>query len=316
MLKAFKKFLFFLTPFIFLSLFIFLVDPYNLFNVSHIFNDQVKYKCTNRSLAVSPRGNILWKVIAFERNSTPNLLLGDSKFENISSECLEKVMGGESYNLTIPGGNYQTLIDLFWMAAKSVKLENVIIEVSFLSYNASYNNVDLYTPARQIIDHPLKYFFNLDYLKDSFFVLYYYITKNEHLVDWRSKLPDDPWQRSGKWITSVFSQKNYVYPEKYFNKLMNIATYCKNKHINLIFVIAPDYFQMHTLIKNNKLENEYKRFKQDIKKIGKTVDLDTGLPISYNKENYYDYLHVKPELEDSLLMMISPTILSDSNSDN
>jgi hypothetical protein len=52
------------------------------------------------------------------------------------------------------------------------------------------------------------------------------------------------------------------------------------------------------------MEDEYDRFRSDIHGLGTTIDLNNGIPLSFNKENYLDLFHLKPEITDTLLYMI------------
>lgn len=297
MKSAFYRLLLFLSPFIFISLFILLIDPYNLFNVSHIIKDEVKIKCINRTRAIAPRGNILWKIIEFKRNPSPNIILGDSRLVDISNSKVEKEIGGKVSNLAVPAGNYKTLADLFWMAANTIKLQNVIIETGFSTYN-SLRNFDLYKPAMKTVQEPLTYFFGWTYLKDSFIVLYH---SNEKVIKSYKDVEDN-------WIIAYNSMirnfPRYEYPEETYKELVEISEYCKKERINLIFVIAPDYNEVHNLVKRYSLEDEYYRFKSDIGTLGTLIDLDNGQPFSFNKDNYYDYYHIKPAIADTLVSMI------------
>ena len=80
--------------------------------------------------------------------------------------------------------------------------------------------------------------------------------------------------------------------------------YCKKENIKLKFVIAPDYYELHNIVKSYNLENEFNRFKSDIQSLGSTIDLDNGQPFSYIKNNYSDYFHVKSHVADTVVSMI------------
>jgi hypothetical protein len=183
------------------------------------------------------------------------------------------------------------------MAAKLTKLENVIIEIGFSQYNA-LSNFDLYGPAQQIINKPSNYFFNWTYIKDSFSVLYYSITNKIQSY----KDINDNWEFAERSMSNLFS--SYVYPKQSYHDLAEIVAYCNKKKINLVFVIAPDYFELHSIVRKFNLENDYIRFKTDIGELGNVIDLDNGQPFSFNKNNYSDYFHIKPHMADTLVSMI------------
>jgi len=303
-LKAlWNKLILFFLPFIFISLIIFIVDPYNLFYVSHIFSDSAKFKCVNRSNSSSPRGNILWKTVDFRRNPTPIIILGDSRMADVNPECFGKKLGSKVTNLAVPAGNNQTIIDLFWMAAGTTDLKTVYIQTNFNRYNAVFN-FDLYGPVKQLTDKPFYYFLKWNYIQDAFSVMYYSFFRDEKYVSQSYKYRDDNWQATDQLIRNELSGFDYVYPTKINADLQRIVGYCREKHISLHFVIAPDFYETHSYIKIFRLEKEYQRFKKDIYTLGPTVDLDNGIPFSFNKNNYLDHYHIKPQMADTLVSMI------------
>jgi hypothetical protein len=258
--------------------------------------------CLNRTDATSPRGNLLWRTINFQRNPTPNILLGTSRMGEISDQSLGKYFGGKATNLAFGGSNYKVIIDLFWMAANTTKLENVIIQAEFNTYNALANS-NLYEPAKKIIDKPLKYFLNADIVGDTFAVLYYSITKNQQFVRRSYKYKVGNLNGTDKYLLNGFFQGT-IYPEEYHKELVKISEFCRKENINLIFFIAPDYVEVPNYLKNNNMEKDYDRFRSDIFGLGNTIDQNHGIPFSFNKENYLDFFHVKFELTDTLLAMI------------
>lgn len=299
MKKLYLQLILFLSPFLLISLLVVIVDPYDFFNISNLISDDQKIKCLNRSNASSPRGNILWKTIAFRRDPAPNIILGDSRMVDINPVIFEKQYGEKVANLAIPAGNNKTIIDLFWMAARTTKLKNVFIQTNFNRYNALFT-FDLYEKTRQLIDRPLFYFGNWDYIEDSFALLYYILSKDEEYVNQSFKYQKDNWSLTEKLIIKEMSEIDYIYPQKIFDDFTVIAHYCKENNINLQFIIAPDNYEYHSYIRVFKMEKEYERFKNDIRKLGNTIDLDEGLPFSFNKKNYLDHFHLHPEYADTI----------------
>ena len=303
MKKLYFQIIVFFIPFILLAIVVFITDPYNLFNISKVFSDEEKIKCLNRSNASSPRGNILWKTIEYRRNPVPNIILGDSRMNDVKTGTFEKMVNGKVANLSIPAGNNKTIVDLFWMAANRTKLENVFIQTNFNRYNALFS-FDLYENTKQLIDKPLYYFGRWHYIEDAFAVIYYSISKNEEYVNQSYKYQSDNWPITEKLIIKEMSECEYIYPQKIYNEFALIAQYCKEQKINLEFIIAPDNYEYHSFIKIFKMEQKYYRFKNDLKKLGNTIDLDEGLPFSFNKKNYLDHFHLNPQMADTIATLL------------
>lgn len=303
MKKLLYKLLIFLSPLFVIFIFILVVDPYNLVNISHIISNESKKECLNRTLAVAPRGYALWNVLRYKRNPAPNIILGNSKLMNIDEQYLSTFYKDKVSNLSIPGADYNTLIEMFWMAARTTHLKNVIFQTSFISYN--FNKTEtLFEETAKTIKLPYRYFLGRNYLEDTFYVLLYAITKDKDLVNWENKIKVEPWERSYKWITGMLDDKDFKTPEEYLTDLRKISEYCKKENINLIFVIPPNFSETRLIIKNSGWGNAYLEFKKEIHTIDKDIDLDNGLPISYDKSKFYDYVHLKPNYQDTIISLI------------
>ena len=298
------KSLLLLAPFVLISLFTLIIDPYNLFHISSIIPDDIKIKCLDRNNNITTRAHTTWKTLKFWNYPTPNIVLGDSRIAFLDETLLEAILGKEVSNLAIPSGNLNTVCDLFWLASDKIKLDNVIIQINFNRYDASVN-FDFLSPVRELINKPYKYFFNANYLKDSFAVFFSTLKKNSLSID-SPQLIIDNWESSEYILMHDYKFPNYTYPDKYYNELKRIALFCETENISVLFVIAPNYFIVHQYVRRYNLEDEYNRFKDDIRSLGHTIDLDSGLSLSHNKEMYADHFHIQPYLADTLISLIFP----------
>ena len=305
MREILHKLLLFLSPFMVISLFTLMVDPYNLFNISTIVSDEIKIECLDRNNNVTIRAYATWRTLNFLSDPTPNIILGDSRIAYISDTLFEEKLGGKVSNLAIPLGNIKTIIELFWMAASSTELENIIVQINFNRYNHAVND-DLLLPVRQLIEKPYSYFFNAKYVKDSFAVFFSSLKKNNQFANRMKPQIVDDWKFSEQSIIRNFKYPGYIYPQNYYDELKKISTFCLNEDINLLFVITPNYYDVHQYIESFNLENEYERFKTDLRSLGTTIDLDDGLPISYDDDMYADHFHFQPHLADTLISLIYP----------
>jgi len=298
------KLLLFFSPFLLISLFTLFVDPYNLFSRAGIIPDEIKVKCLDRNNTVTSRANATWRTFKFKNDPAPNIVLGDSRIAYVSEASLAEKLGSNVSNLAVPASNLGTIIELFWFAAGTTKLQNVIIQVNFNRYSDAID-FDLLSPVRQLISKPYSYFYNITYVKDSFACFWCSMLKNGQSKKTTFKETED-WKRFEKTIMNDFKKYGNVYPENYLKELKKIASYCGKENINLIFVIAPNYHEVRHFVNKSGLDDEYLRFKDDLRSLGKTIDLDCGLPISFEKEMYNDFFHLKPHLADTLVSLIFP----------
>lgn len=284
---------------------VFVVDPYNLFNISRIIPDETKLKCIRRTNETIPRGTILWKTIKYKRNPTQNIILGDSRIVEISPEAVEESIGVGFTNLSVAGSNYRTIIELFKMAESSTDLKNVIIQANFDNFNVESSYYNLFSATEQLLKHKYTYFLDSRYLRDTYANIYYTISRDEKFLSRGYQSGEDNWEDTSLGLQTQFQLNDYTFPVSIIDELKEISEYCIKDGINLIFVIAPNYYEVNSFLEKNDFMDEYYRFKSELAEISYTIDLDTNLPISYEKEFYADHFHLKSEFADTIVYMIS-----------
>ena len=255
----------------------------------------------DRNDQIASRANATRRTIKFLKDPTPNIVLGDSRIAYVSENKLNELMNGQVSNLALPGASLKTVIDLFWFADSTTELENVIIQINFNRYNEVID-YDLLTSIRPLINSPNNYFFNRLFIKDAVAVLLNSLRKNYKTRFSHSN--DSLWSYQAYWIINSFRDYGYEYPAKFNAELNKISRHCSNNDIKLTFLIAPNFHQVFQLYEEFDYCEEYYKFKSDLKSLGETIDLDSGLTITYNRDLYSDFFHFTPELSDTLVSLI------------
>jgi len=294
-----RKGFYFSIPVLLCFLFIFIIDPYEFIDISHVINDENKIKVLNRHDESSPRGNVLWKIIHFGKKPVKNILIGDSQGKHIKESLIKEISGKDFFNFCVPGASYETMAKIFWFAAENTKLECVYFQVGFMNYNAS-RSYCLYNFAQDYIDKPYLYFTTKEIFFDSFFNLLYQTTKNPKIVE-NSYVYEEIEvldKITSKRLELFFS--DYIYPEDTYDELKRIADYCKKNDIELKFIILPIYEGTHEYLDSHDLTGMEKKFKDDIKSLGYTYDFDVPGETSRVRENFIDYFHPRDNIIDEL----------------
>lgn len=308
MIKTFFKILLFLIPFILISLLMVVVDPYNLFKVSHLIPDEDKFANASRFDGVNPRCKILWNTLDFMEHPTSGVLIGNSRTFNISNETLSKTFGIDFKNLAIHGGDMRSSIDLFWMADEAADLKLAIMQLDFNNYYA-FTNVDQYSPVRELLDKPSNFFFKWDYLTDCSSLLYYHITRNTKYIDKYVDVLEDHWDETLEYVNYLFSTP-YHYPQQFYDELQKIANHCMEQGIKLYFVIAPSYYELNSFVEKYNLTEQYQRFKSDLAGLSPSFDMNDYTQFTMDKSNFSDHVHLKKSFSDSLVYMMHNQIMT------
>lgn len=285
-----------------------IIDPYNYFDTQMV-NQDIKNRIA------FPLNERLSKIIDFKKNPSPNILIGDSRIQNIRSASIKKVTGYDYYNFGYGGCNLPELIETFWFAAENQKLENVYIGISFGMYN-KYNNTNLFTNAQKSSN-----LFNYIFNSTNFQVIYYFakdaLSKEEIVLG----IPDVKdketfWQQKIDEQTQKYYQ-GYRYPEDFYKSLIEIRDYCAANKINLNFFIPPEYVELHEKVVEFSLTNEYQRFVDDTKTLGRLYDFNIDNEFNRNKDNFFDPFHflrtmdtllIKPMFSDSATAAMNPML--------
>lgn len=286
------KTLLFAIPFIVYFLFIFIIDPHNFVNIIHVINDVDKKAIISRNDESSPRGNMLWRTLKIKRNPPKKLIIGDSQGAKIDVKLIEKVSGEKVFNYCVPGASFQTLFDMFWLAAGQTKLEKVYFCVAFMNYNAerSYN---IFHFAQDYIEKPYLYFITKENFFDAIANVNYQISKDPKILQNSYEyMPLDEMNRVAQSRLNLFFE-NYTYPKSYFEELTKISNYCKDNNIALKFIILPVYKEVNEYLEAHNLIEMNKRFKEDIKSLGDTYDLDLPGDIKERREYFGDFFHLR-----------------------
>lgn len=302
MKKLYFKLFLFLSPFIINTLLIVIVDPYNFLGISHVIPNTYKMKCIGRTMETTPRGNICWKILEYERNPKENILIGDSRMVHIDNSLSEKIMGEEVYNFSVPGANFRTLNDIFWEAAKNKDLKRAYLQVGFLNFskNVTYDLMESLNKYRR---EPFKYFYDKDIIGDTWVNIYYYIAHDDNYVDINFRERDvDLWSRAQKLADGRLAR--YEYPTEFEIELKKISEYCKKNNIELYFILLPTQKEFTDKVVSKGLEDEYAEFNAFVRSLGNTISFEQMQQFTSDRANFKDYFHYHQEMLDSITCLL------------
>lgn len=303
MKKYLLKIFYFSIPVLLVFLFIFLVDPYEYINISHIISSKNKQLVYNRDDATSPRGAMFWKKLHYKRDPKKIILIGDSQGGKIKEDLVERITGQEFYNFCVPGASYPTMFETFWLAAEQTELESVYFQVSFMNYNAT-RDYTLYSYIQKYFDKPYMYFLDKEMLLDSFYNFLFAITENMKLVENSYEYePEEVLDENSRELMNLFFD-DYTYPEEFKKELVRIAEYCEKNEIETTYIIIPTYDETFDYLDANSLTPMYKKFKDDIKSLGHTHDYWNKNDATKVRQNFIDYFHPRQQLIDQITIEV------------
>jgi hypothetical protein len=303
--KYFFKALLFALPVLFYVLIILVVDPYNFIGLFKVIDDKDKFLVVQRTDESSPRGNILWKTVAFRQNPTPNIIIGDSQGKDIDVSIIKRNTGEDYFNFCAPGASFSTIFKTFWFATEQTRIKKVCFQLAFMNYNLE-REYDLWHFSENYFKRPYEYFTTKEIFFDAVANVAWAVTRDKRIISRSYEfLPPGKMENLAQSRLNLFFSK-YSYPQVYKDELVKIAQYCNENGIEYSFLILPVYKGVDEHLAKNNLFDDYLKFKEDIYSLGYTYDMDMLAGLKQKRSNFIDYFHPTQKVMDSLTGIVWP----------
>ncbi|HEU4792677.1 MAG TPA: hypothetical protein VFS96_03370 [Nitrolancea sp.] len=250
------------------------------------------------------RDPALWALARYTEAPSEAILLGDSRMANLPLSTIQEQSGTDYAMLAFGGANLREMVDAFWIADSTVRLQAVVMSVGFSQY-AVPDPVDRVAVFRAWQANPLLYLINRTVLRSTMGLL-------QAEADEAGAAPGRPsGNRSEFWQSQLAYYGDRVmqgYSEHYGerDRLDAMASYCKAKDIDLTFVVMPTSAELHERIDDYDRQEEYLAFKKHLAALAPTIDLDTVDSLATRKSAFTDPVHVSPERHEHVIRAIWP----------
>ncbi len=267
-----------------------LVDPYNYFNISHVFSNQSK------ELSSKQTNTLLYNAIEFSRFPKSKVFIGDSRVKVLSADNSPAF-----YNLHSNAAKLNEMIDLFWFADSYVELEEVYMGVNFNLYN-KYAYSNRMSAVSSVLKNPLLYVFNSN-VAEAMWPLIQVSLLNKKINNKPRMTQLEFWDWNIQ--TKAFQHySKYSYPEELYLSLQEMSNYCKGKNIRLTFVIVPHHQEFRGRVCDFKLVEEEQSFKDELKKMSRVIDFDYDNELTRDQNNFGDPIHLTQSMGSKLFQEI------------
>lgn len=294
-LKLAKRLAVFSIPFLIGALFVLLADPFNYFRVSSLVAEDVKAPITKK---LNPGFS---QLSAFDRDPKPNILLGDSRMQELEPITLKEVTGDDYANLAYGGGSLREAFDSFWIASKKIRLRKVYLGIALMTYNdyEIANRTELY---KSVNENPALYFINRTVWESAIYSVYSELSGEKIRLGTPKMSKDEFWQVE-LGILQKFYEK-YTEPVKYRRELGEIADFCRQNNIELNFVIFPMHTDAQKQIVDLGLAKPNQAMRSELSKLGKVYDFEKVNESTSDKNNFNDPVHLNEISQKQLIVDI------------
>lgn len=261
---------------------IYWIDPFVLFQKVSPLSIELRSRYT------APVNQALWKVLAFNRDPKPNILIGDSQVARLSEAQVSSIAGEPYANLGAGGATLRESMDMFWFAARKSPLKRVYFGLSFMEYNADPRN--RLPQAEGIVKNPVLYVLNSDVLEAGAYDIADAVF--HHRANLGPQVNREAfWQSQLQYLTGRY--KRDADPGSLRDRLREIVKYSREHGIAFVFVIPPQHTDAQRRVFELGVEASYERFKNDLAAMAPVYDCDVDSSLTRDKNNFGDPFHLQ-----------------------
>jgi hypothetical protein len=271
------------TPFLAIAVFVFVVDPFDYFCLSHVVSEAIKEK------TAGILHGALWKLAKYRRSPARRLLLGDSRMAMIPAASVTRVTGHDYANLALGGGSLAEDVDIYWFAARRVPLEEVVLEVGFINFNASYL-INRVPEAEAMLESPGLYLSNRLVVEAAFREAYSACSGQPIGIGIPDMTPAAFWRFEVEEATPR-ALRRYAYPSNDAQRLERMAADCRTNGTRLIILIPPTHVDLQAKVRELDLGAEEARFRAFVATLGSVYDFDYSNEYTTDRANFIDPYH-------------------------
>lgn len=291
-----KKLAIFLIPFALYSGAIVAIDPYNYFSLSSPVKDELKQEISFKL------NYAMWKMFAYRRDPRPNILLGDSRMMALDTARVQEVSGDEYFNFAYGGGSLKEAVQTFEYAAERTDLENVYLGLDLNSYNGA-DTKDRVSEVLAAERNPLLYLTNNNTVLAAVRLVRAALTGRADRIGKPAGDKEDFWRHQLE-VTARVYYANYRDPVEYRRRLADLSRTCRDRGINLVFVVFPSHMDLQDKIDQYRLRDMDRTFREELAQWGLVYDFAWENEVTRDRNRFKDPYHFDREFEDAIIRSV------------
>lgn len=283
MRRFLKRGLLFASPFILWALAVIVVDPFDYFNVSHVFSEPNKRK------NAAELNWVVFNMLKEKHEPCENLIIGDSRASALPVEEID-LKGVKYFKLVANALKLNESFDLYEYANKIKPVKRVVFTLNFNQFN-EFAFADRVHSVESLIHNPLIYLFDRSVAEAGYNVVHAAATHQNYALGAPPMAEDAFWD----YMVKVRAREHYErfrYPQALLERMEKIVTAAKAQGTEVTIVVVPNHSEFQTRIREFGLKDEYLRFKRDLSTLdARVIDFDYANSITTDRNNFRDPLH-------------------------
>jgi hypothetical protein len=284
-----KRGLLFVAPLAIWAIIVGVVDPFDYFGVIHLPSEKVKIENAGSI------NTLLFNMVKELHDPAENLIIGDSRVENLSIDQIQEISGQRFHRLSANALKLNEALDLFWFANRREPVKRVVFGINFNQYN-DYAYADRVRSVEALTRNPLLYIFDRNVAQATYYVVKASLTGRNVISSIPPMSKDEFWH----YIVTVRAREHYGryrHPDELYQRMKDLSSFCKAKGIEVTFIIVPHHADFQRQVADFGLVSEYLRFKREMINLGvKVVDYDYPSELTRDKSNFADPIHYNTDV--------------------
>lgn len=270
------------------------LDPFNYFDVSPLIPERIK------QLNAQKLNRLMYNMIDYHRRPAANLLIGDSRSNNLSIELIERTTGDDWFLLNSNALKLNESFELYWFACGLRRPDRVYFTLNFNMFN-KFAFADRVGSVERILTNPLLYVFDRNVAETCWLVSKSYLSRREAVSSVPPMTRDAFWD----WIVRVKGSDYYgkfEYPGDVYEEMKKVVGHASENGTEIVFIIVPHHADMQRRVADFGLTGELSRFKRDLFELGVPVyDYDYANAITRDRDNFDDPIHYNMNVGDRMV---------------
>ncbi|MFK8030362.1 MAG: hypothetical protein AB8G18_08975 [Gammaproteobacteria bacterium] len=268
----------------------FVIDPFNK-------NGQFNLDVPKSDVALKMHYP-LYKSLEYRQQPATTVILGDSRANALKSSYFADLGRSDVYNMAYGGGTAAEIIDSFWYIQNIGVVKNVWIGLPFNLFNPSSSS-SRFREVESLREKALPYYLSTLVTKASV------LTAGSALAGkaLKSEAPDmnkEQFWSSQLGVTTSKHYGNWQEPTELKQALIDVARYCRDNNIKLMFFIPPTHVDLQNKIDEFGLRDEYQAYLDFLGQMAPVYDFDFPNTTTRNKELFKDPYHANQEVNQNI----------------
>ncbi|MEE9381941.1 MAG: hypothetical protein V3V08_00815 [Nannocystaceae bacterium] len=266
----------------------YVVDPYRANRMVDVV--------PNKQAIASGVSHHEWLVARYRHERADIVLIGDSRMNRFDEATLGELVDLPVMNLSAGGARWRELLAMATYVLDEGHPKRIYLQLNVDHLNGSIRT-DRASQARDLLEHPLRYYFHPEITRASATLLWHTLSKSSPASEAPPMDADAFWRWQLESVARI-SYANWTWPEQALRDLAQLSNRCEARGIALVVVMLPVHEDLRERFVDLGFRDTSQRLKRAIRGIAALVDFDRPSALTSDRSRFLDPYHLGGSYED------------------